>query len=83
MISSTDGYCTVIGLTQEEMGVVYTQGNATSNSCSSPFPYKECVETTPLSQTQASSTTTINGGTGAKTPRRINFITLSNNTIDK
>ncbi len=81
MASSTDGYCTVIGLTQEEMGVVYTQekvgvvyntpGTTDVNSCSPNI-------TTIVPKKQATPTTDSNNNSACRTPRRINFITLSN-----
>ena len=80
MVSSTDGYCTAISMSQEEMGVPYTTGisrhdvspdyspvNISHTSTSSTYTDQQTIV---LSQHQRKD--------GDKTPRRVNFVTLSN-----
>ena len=69
MTSSTDGYCTIVRLTEEELGVVY---NGTALSVTPP--------TKGVSSPPTPTTTPVTTPTTNKTaPRRVNFVTLSNN----
>ena len=89
MVSSSDGYCTAVGLEADELGVPYASGQTENHLVDNSVSPDETAsvdltvnDAKPLRKITPVRLPEESKG-GCKAPRRVNFITLSSENTDR